>query len=72
MAHGIALSAVRFIGNKLYILNNGEAEGYVELDDGDITTAVWSVISNTETEVVISVGYALPGTQLYLTIVPVQ
>ena len=65
----IEFDAFERVGNKLYILNNGEAEGYVELDDGDTTTAVWSVVSNTETEIVISIGYALPGTQVYMTIV---
>lgn len=65
----IEFDAFERVGNKLYILNNGETEGYVELDNGDTTTAVWSVVSNTETEVVISIGYALPGTQVYMTIV---
>ena len=66
----IEFDAFERLGNKLYILNNGEAEGYVELDNGNTSIANWSIVSNSETEVVISIGYALPGTQVYMTVVP--
>ena len=64
-------NAFNQIGNKLYIETNSEGSGYVELADGDTTRAVMSVFSQRMDEVVIDIGYALPGTHLHITIIPV-
>ena len=59
------------VGNKLYLCL-GDGQGYVELGDGDRQTAVVSLESNSDNEAIINIGYALPGTQLHITIVPAE
>lgn len=59
------------VKNKLYLCL-GDGQGYVELGDGDRQTAVVSLESNSDEEAVLNIGYALPGTQLHITIVPTK
>ena len=59
------------VGNKLYLAIGSDGEGYVELADGD-PEVVMSIIQKQADELIINVGYHLPGTQLYITLVPAE
>ena len=59
------------VGNKLYLAIGSDGEGYVELADGG-PEVVMSIIQKQADELIINVGYHLPGTQLYITLVPAE
>lgn len=61
------------IGNKLYLEIGSSGTGYIELASGDTQTAVMNIVGQTDNGgLIISVGYALPGTQLYITVNPAE
>ena len=57
--------------NKAYLEIGSDGVGYVELSDGD-QDAVLSIVEQNENQIVLCIGYHLPGTQLYITIVPAE
>ena len=57
--------------NKAYLEIGSAGEGYVELSNGD-QDAVLSIVQQNENEIILCIGYHLPGTQLYITIVPTE
>ena len=59
------------ISNKAYLEIGSAGEGYVELSNGD-QDVMLSIVQQNENEIILSIGYHLPGTQLYITIVPTE
>lgn len=64
-------NAFGLTSNKAYLSIGSDGEGYVELSSGD-TDVVLTIVEQREDELIISIGYHLPGTQLYITIVPTE
>ena len=64
-------NAFGLTSNKAYLSIGSDGEGYVELSSGD-SDVVLTIVEQREDELIISIGYHLPGTQLYITIVPTE
>ena len=64
-------NAFEQVGNKLYLAINSDGEGYVELANGDQDVVI-SIVQQKADELIINLGYHLPGTQLYITLVPAE